>query len=90
MKKLGADYFMFNELLFKNGKLAGCKINVNSNKDEWLKKFAKECKADFVIALGDGENDVNMLKAADCGILIKGRNIHIFKDILKNIVEDNA
>ena len=89
-KELDINYLIANDFIFNNKKLKGCKINVNKNKDYWLRKFAKECKADFVIAIGDGENDIEMLKAADCGIFIKGRNLHIFKDILKNIVEDYA
>ena len=90
VKELEIDYFIANEFVFNDGKLKNCKINVNKNKDYWLKKFAKDCKAEFVIAIGDGENDIDMLKSADCGVFIKGKNLHIFKDVIKNIVEDYA
>jgi len=89
-KRLEIDYLISNEFIFEAGKLKGYKLFVNENKAYWLRKFAEDCNAEFTIALGDGENDIEMLKASDCGILVKGNNIHIFKDILKNISENNA
>lgn len=83
-KELGIDFLISNDFVFEEGKIAGYRLFVNSNKGYWLRKFAEECKAEFTIAIGDGENDIDMLKASDFGILTKGRNLNIFKDALKN------
>jgi len=84
MKKLGIDYLIANDFIFEKGKLKGYKLLVNNNKGYWLRKFAEDCKADFTIAIGDGENDIEMLKAADLGILSRGKDLHVFKDAIKN------
>jgi D-3-phosphoglycerate dehydrogenase len=69
-EKLGLDFAITNELIFNDGKLAGVKINVDTNKDKHLEHLAKQyqVKMDNVIAIGDGANDINMIRKAGLGI----------------------
>jgi len=69
-EKLGLDFAITNELIFNDGKLAGVKINVDTNKDKHLEQLAKQyqVKMDNVIAIGDGANDINMIRKAGLGI----------------------
>ena len=80
-KELDLDYIYSNELLFKNGKLDGVKINVDSDKsksarikiEEWGEK-----KEDIVVAV-DGANDVKLFDI--CGLGIAYRAQDIVKDL---------
>jgi D-3-phosphoglycerate dehydrogenase len=69
-EKLGLDFAITNELIFNDGKLAGVKINVDTNKDKHMEHLAKQyqVKMDNVIAIGDGANDINMIRKAGLGI----------------------
>ncbi|MEM2440314.1 MAG: phosphoserine phosphatase SerB [Candidatus Bathyarchaeia archaeon] len=69
-EKLGLDFAVSNKLMFNNGRLAGVKIMVDINKDEHLERIAKHygVKMGNVIAIGDGANDINMLRKAGLGI----------------------
>ena len=81
-KELGVTNIMANEFIFKDGKLDGVKINVRANKDELLKKLIADTNADYSIAMSDGITDLNMLDAADCGMLIKDHAFKGFKMVL--------
>ena len=66
-KELGLDYVYSNELIFKDGKLDGVKINVDSDKVKICRiKIAEwgEKKEDIVCVV-DGANDVNYLISVD-------------------------
>lgn len=79
-RELGLDYVFSNELIFKDGKLDGVKINVDSDKsksarlkiDEWGEK-----KEDIVCVV-DGANDIKLFEI--CGFSIAYRAQDIVKD----------
>jgi phosphoserine phosphatase len=87
-KELDLDYIYSNELLFKNGKLDGVKINVDSDKaksarikiEEWGEK-----KEDIVVAV-DGANDVKLFDI--CGLGIAYRAQDIVKDLATVTLEE--
>lgn len=91
-KNLNVKFLACNELKFENGKLVGVKVNVNGNKDEWLKFFADRINAKITIAFGDGANDLAMLEAATYGKLLSSKEnladeveriLNIFKPAIK-------
>jgi len=91
-KNLGINLLACNEMKFENGKLAGVKVNVNGNKDEWLRFFTNKTDAKITIAFGDGANDLAMIEAATCGKLLRNgenllgeveRILNIFKPAIK-------
>ncbi len=68
-EKLGLDFFIANTLEVKDGRLTGgFDLKVNGNKHELLRKAAEEFHVEKTFAVGDGANDIAMLKAADVGI----------------------
>uniref|UniRef100_A0A7S0F6Q5 phosphoserine phosphatase n=1 Tax=Hanusia phi TaxID=3032 RepID=A0A7S0F6Q5_9CRYP len=72
-KKLGIDYVHANELDFKDGKLTGevkGEIVDGNRKAELLQEIAKKegLSLKQVIAVGDGANDIPMLKLAGLGV----------------------
>lgn len=87
-KELDLDYIYSNELLFKNGKIDGVKINVDSDKsksarikiEEWGEK-----KEDIVVAV-DGANDVKLFDI--CGLGIAYRAQDIVKDLATVTLEE--
>jgi phosphoserine phosphatase len=87
-KELGVDYVFSNELIFKNGKLDGVVINVNSDKaksamikiKEW-----KEKKEDIVVVV-DGANDVKLFDI--CGLGVAFRAQDIVKDLATVTLEE--
>jgi len=86
-QELDLDYVYSNELIFKEGKLDGVTINVDSNKaksanikiDEW-KQEAKD-----IVVIVDGANDIKLFDI--CGLGIAYRAQDIVKD-LSDIVLD--
>ncbi len=71
--KLGADYVFANELEIVDGKLTGKHLNEivdGKRKAELLQMlaFKEEIHLEQVIAVGDGSNDLPMLKLAGLGI----------------------
>lgn len=72
-RKLGIDYVHANELDFKDGKLTGLvkgEIVDGNRKAELLQIIAKKegLSLKQVIAVGDGANDIPMLKLAGLGV----------------------
>lgn len=87
-KELGLDYVYCNELLFKDGKLDGVKINVDSDKSKSAKiKIAEwgEQKEDIVCVV-DGANDVKLFDI--CGLGIAYRAQDLVKDLATTTLEE--
>jgi phosphoserine phosphatase len=86
-EELGLDYVYCNELIFKDGKLDGVKINVDSDKaksaivkiQEWGEK-----KEDIVCVV-DGANDVKLFDI--CGLGIAYRAQDVVKDLATTTLE---
>lgn len=87
-KELGLDYVYSNELIFKDGKLDGVKIDVDSDKSKSAKiKIAEwgEKKEDIVCVV-DGANDVKLFDI--CGLNIAYRAQDLVKDLATTILEE--
>ena len=87
-KELDLDYVYSNELIFKDGKLDGVKINVDSDKSKSAKiKIAEwgEKKEDIVCVV-DGANDVKLFDI--CGLNIAYRAQDLVKDLANTILEE--
>jgi len=87
-KELELDYVSSNELIFKDGKLDGVKISVDSDKSKSAKiKIADwgEKKEDIVCVV-DGANDVKLFDI--CGLNIAYRAQDIVKDLATTILEE--
>ncbi len=87
-KELELDYVYSNELIFKDGKLDGVKISVDSDKSKSAKiKIAEwgEKKEDIVCVV-DGANDVKLFDI--CGLNIAYRAQDIVKDLASTILEE--
>lgn len=87
-KELDLDYIFSNELIFKDGKLDGVTINVDSDKsksaiikiEEWGEK-----KEDIVCVV-DGANDIKLFDV--CGLGIAYRAQDIVKDLATTTLEE--
>ena len=87
-EELGLDYVFSNELVFKDGKLDGVKINVNSDKaksaiikiSEW-----NENKENITCVV-DGANDIKLFDV--CGLGIAYRAQDIVKDFATTTLEE--
>ncbi|WP_456326792.1 HAD family hydrolase [Palaeococcus sp. (in: euryarchaeotes)] len=62
-----ADILVSNKLIFKNGKVYGAYMPVR-NKGEVIDRFLTE--RSFVLAIGDGGNDIPMFEKADVSIAV--------------------
>ena len=87
-KELGLDYVYSNELIFKDGKLDGVTINVDSNKaksaiikiDEWKQKQEE------IVVVVDGANDLKLFDI--CGLGIAFRAQDKVKDLANVILDE--
>lgn len=87
-KELELDHVFSNELIFKDGKLDGVKINVDSDKaksarikiTEWNEK-----KQDIVCVV-DGANDVKLFDICNLGIAFRAQDL--VKDLATTTLED--
>ena len=87
-KELDLDFVLSNELLFKDGKLDGVKVSVDSDKaksarikiDEW-----GENKDDIVVVV-DGANDIKLFDI--CGLGIAYRAQDVVKDLATETLEE--
>ena len=87
-QELGLDYVFSNELLFKDGKLDGVKINVDSDKAKSARIKIAEWnvnKEDIVVVV-DGANDIKLFDI--CGLGIAFRAQDKVKDLSDAILEE--
>lgn len=71
MNSLKIEKFLANQLEISDNKLTGQvlgKIVSRETKAEYLQKLKTELKPTRTIAVGDGANDIEMIKSADIGI----------------------
>jgi len=87
-KELELDYVFSNELVFKDGKLDGVKINVDSDKAKSAKIKIAEWKEDKenISCVVDGANDIKLFEV--CGLNIAFRAQDIVKDLANTTLEE--
>lgn len=87
-EELGLDYVFSNELLFKDGKLDGVKINVDSDKSKSAKIKIKEWNQEHkeIVVVVDGANDIKLFDI--CGLGIAFRAQDRVKDLANVILEE--
>ncbi len=87
-KELDLDYVFCNELIFKDGKLNGVKINVDSDKSKSAKIKIAEWgeQKENIVSVVDGANDVKLFDI--CGLNIAYRAQDIVKDLASTILEE--
>ena len=87
-KELDLDYVYCNELIFKDGKLDGVKINVDSDKSKSAKIKIAEWgeQKENIICVVDGANDVKLFDI--CGLGIAYRAQDIVKDLATTTLEE--
>ncbi|MFB5597661.1 MAG: phosphoserine phosphatase SerB [Nitrosopumilaceae archaeon] len=75
-KELDLDYVFANELLFKDGKLDGVKINVDSDKAKSAKTKIEEwgIKKDDTVVVVDGANDIKLFDICGLGIAFRAQD----------------
>ncbi len=70
-RELKADYVFANELVFKDGKVAGVIPRVDfEGKGVILRQLKEQLKPELTVAVGDGLNDLSMFREADVAIAI--------------------
>ncbi len=87
-KELDLDYVYCNELIFKDGKLDGVKINVDSDKSKSAKIKIAEWgeQKENIICVVDGANDIKLFDI--CGLGIAYRAQDIVKDLATTTLEE--
>ncbi len=87
-KELELDYVYSNELIFKDGKLDGVKISVDSDKSKSAKIKVAEWgeKKEDIVCVVDGANDVKLFDI--CGLNIAYRAQDLVKDLATTILEE--
>ena len=87
-KELDLDYVYCNELTFKEGKLDGVIINVDSDKSKSAKIKIKEWgeKKENIVCVVDGANDVKLFDI--CGLGIAYRAQDVVKDLATTTLEE--
>lgn len=87
-KELNLDHVFSNELIFKDGKLDGVKIHVDSDKAKSAKIMISEWNEnkDDIVVVVDGANDVKLFDI--CGLGIAYRAQDIVKDLATTSLEE--
>ncbi len=87
-RELGIDYIFSNELVFKDGKLDGVQISVDSDKSKSaLVKIAEwQEKKEDIVCVVDGANDVKLFEI--CGLGIAYRAQDLVKDLATFTLEE--
>ena len=87
-KELELDHIFSNELLFKDGKLDGVTINVDSDKSKssMIKIEEWNEKRDEIVAIVDGANDIKLFDISGLGIAYRAQDI--VKDLATKTLEE--
>ena len=87
-KELDLDYIYSNELIFKDGRLDGVKINVDSDKSKSAKIKISEWGEhnEDIVCVVDGANDVKLFDI--CGLGIAYRAQDLVKDLATTTLEE--
>jgi phosphoserine phosphatase len=87
-KELDLDHVFSNELIFKDGKLDGVKINVDSDKSKSALIKVKEWneKKDDIVVVVDGANDIKLFDI--CGLGVAFRAQDVVKDLATVTLEE--
>ncbi|RNJ77548.1 MAG: phosphoserine phosphatase SerB [Nitrosopumilus sp. H8] len=87
-RELGLDHVYSNELVFRDGKLDGVQIRVDSDKSksalEMIEKWGE--KKDDIVCVVDGANDVKLFDV--CGLGIAYRAQDLVKDMATDVLEE--
>ncbi len=95
-EELSLDYVFSNELLFKDGKLDGVKINVTSDKAKSAKTKISEWKEkkENIVVTVDGANDMTLFDICGLGVAFRAQdvvkekaNVTIEEKNLTNLIE---
>jgi len=68
------DGFVAHELIFRDGVLEGCTLTYR-DKGEVARRLKEEIQPSMTVAVGDGYNDIPMLKEADLAIGFRPKEI---------------
>jgi len=76
-KELNLDHVFTNELLFKDGKLDGVKINVDSDKAKSAKLMIEEWNVpkEEIVVIVDGANDIKLFDISNLGIAYRAQEL---------------
>ena len=76
-KELNLDHVYTNELLFKDGKLDGVKINVDSDKAKSARIKIEEWNGpkDEIVVVVDGANDIRLFDISNLGIAYRAQDL---------------
>ena len=87
-KELDLDYIFSNELIFKDGKLDGLKLNVDSDKSKSAKIKIAEWneKKENITCVVDGANDVKLFDISGLGIAYRAQDV--VKDLATTTLEE--
>jgi len=87
-KELNLDYIFSNELVFKNGKLDGVTLHVDSDKSKSAKIKIAEWneKKEDIICVVDGANDIKLFDIAGLGIAYRAQDV--VKDLATATLEE--
>ena len=87
-KELGLDHVFSNELLFKDGKLDGVTINVDSDKSRSANIKIREWneKKEDITVIVDGANDIKLFDISGLGIGFRAQDI--VKDLASKTLEE--
>ncbi len=87
-KELDLDHLFSNELIFKDGKLDGVKIHVDSDKSKSAMIKVKEWneKKEDIVVVVDGANDIKLFDI--CGLGVAFRAQDVVKDLATVTLEE--
>jgi phosphoserine phosphatase len=87
-KELDLDYIFANELIFKNGKLDGVTLHVDSDKSKSAKIKIAEWneKKENIICVVDGANDIKLFDISGLGIAYRAQDV--VKDLATATLEE--
>ena len=87
-EELNLDHVYTNELIFKDGKLDGVKINVDSDKAKSARVKIEEWNVpkDEIVVVVDGANDIKLFDISNLGIAYRAQDL--VKDLATTTLEE--